>query len=326
MNKENSKTLQENVEKNAEKDNEEKKVKKLKKENKEEKAEEKVEEKITKQIEPKIGKIRNGRMVYKGGPVPTFVPSYPGYTSIFVMIRDKVENNEYGALSPYSIRVPVPGYPDGVIHENYWQFLKVYPIVYQIDQTASRSDKRIVWRYHTENHLKPKTKNPTKPEDWELLGEWYNWNKKGFENQDYVRYPVGSHPRITSSCKFALAIKDDGTVDPNKRMGYVESRKKTYGKAYCENVMKHSHFDQLKQRLMNGENLLIIEVDGPHEESAEYYKEKYGWELDKIDNGTIEATKENLKVLINDTKHPFGHGYCLSMALHGQDIIDYVSE
>jgi hypothetical protein len=294
-------------------------MKASKKENKE------IVEKIPKQMDVPIGKIRNGRMVYKAGPVPVFVPSFPGFTSIFVMIRDDPAKNEYGALSPYFIRVPVPGYPQGVIHENYWQFLKVYPKVNKIDQTASTNDPKIVWRYHTEQHLKPKTENPGSPEDWEILPEWYNWNKKGFENQDYVRFPVGSHPKMRSSCVFSLGISENGVIDPEKRMGYVESRKKTYGKAYCENVVKHPLFAQLKQRLLDGENLLIIEVDGPHEESANYYNQKYGWELNKIQNGTIEATPENLKVLINDEKHPFGHGYCLSMALQGKDVIKFVS-
>lgn len=283
-------------------------------------------ENIPKQINTKIGKIRNGRIIYKNGPVPVFVPSFPEYTSIFVMIRDDPSKNEYGALSPYFIRVPVQGYPRGVIHENYWQFLKVYPKVNKIEQPASSNDPKIVWKYHSEQHLKQKIDNPQTPYDWDLLPEWYNWNKKGFENQNYVRFPVGSHPKMRSSCKFSLGLLDDGTIDLSKRMGYIESRKKTYCKAYCENVIKHHLFDQLKQKLIGGENLLIIEVDGPHEESADYYKQNYGWEINKIKNGTIEATPENLKILINDNKHPFGHGFCLSMALLGQDVIKYVSE
>lgn len=31
-------------------------------------------------------------------------------------------------------------------------------------------------------------------------------------------------------------------------------------------------------------------------------------------------TKENISIMLNDTKHPFGHGYCLAMALLDKDI------
>lgn len=34
-----------------------------------------------------------------------------------------------------------------------------------------------------------------------------------------------------------------------------------------------------------------------------------------IQNHTMLATKENLNIMIDDIKHPFGHGYCLAMAL-----------
>lgn len=43
--------------------------------------------------------------------------------------------------------------------------------------------------------------------------------------------------------------------------------------------------------------------------------------LNTIENGTIEANIDTLKMLLNDTRHPFGHGYCLSMALLGNDAI-----
>jgi len=38
---------------------------------------------------------------------------------------------------------------------------------------------------------------------------------------------------------------------------------------------------------------------------------------DFIVNFTIEVNHENMQILINDTKYPFGHGYCLAMELLG---------
>ena len=76
----------------------------------------------------------------------------------------------------------------------------------------------------------------------------------------------------------------------------------------------------LKNRLINGENLLIIEVDGPHQESLDYYKEKYEVGDDFIQKNTMLANDENINIMLNDTKHPFGHGYCLAMTLLDKDI------
>ena len=64
---------------------------------------------------------------------------------------------------------------------------------------------------------------------------------------------------------------------------------------------------------------MIIEVDGPHQESLNYYKHTYGVSEDFIDKNTISVNENNMKIMLNDTKHPFGHGYCLAMALLDKD-------
>lgn len=51
-------------------------------------------------------------------------------------------------------------------------------------------------------------------------------------------------------------------------------------------------------------------MDGPHEEDLQYYK-----------NNTILATKDNLTIILNDSKCPFGHGYCLASILLNIDLI-----
>jgi hypothetical protein len=100
--------------------------------------------------------------------------------------------------------------------------------------------------------------------------------EKRVATQSWVRFPVGSNPVERAKCQFSLTLKDNGTVDYTRKLDYVQSRKETYGKVYCENVKRHSLFKELQRRLDAGENLLIIEVDGPHQESLSYYKEKYG--------------------------------------------------
>lgn len=96
---------------------------------------------------------------------------------------------------------------------------------------------------------------------------------------------------------------------------YIEARKKIYMSTYRELAKKENKFLELKNKLNNGESLLIIEVDGPHQESLDYYKEKYQVPDDFIKNGTMLATIDNLNIMLNDDKYPFGHGYCLAAEL-----------
>jgi hypothetical protein len=85
-------------------------------------------------------------------------------------------------------------------------------------------------------------------------------------------------------------------------------------------VVKQPDFKKLLKKLKSGINLLIIEVDGPHEDHLNYYKEKYGVADDFIQNNTILVTPDNMNIMLNDDKFPFGHGYCLAMAL--SDVLD----
>jgi hypothetical protein len=98
---------------------------------------------------------------------------------------------------------------------------------------------------------------------------------------------------------------------------YIESRKALYLPKYIECLENQPKFVKLQKMLERKENLLIIEVDGPHQEDLEYYKSKYEVDENFIENNTMLATEENLKIMLNDAKHPFGHGYCLAWALQG---------
>jgi len=123
-----------------------------------------------------------------------------------------------------------------------------------------------------------------------------------------IRYPVGYNHR--SKCLFA--IKDLNNPVP---LDYVQSRIQIYLPLYVELVRKEAQYTELLNKVRRGENILIIEVDGPHQESLDYYKEKYNIGDDFIQNKTMLCTKENLNIMLYDTKHAFGHGYCLAVAL-----------
>uniref|UniRef100_A0A6C0EED9 Uncharacterized protein n=1 Tax=viral metagenome TaxID=1070528 RepID=A0A6C0EED9_9ZZZZ len=247
-----------------------------------------------------IGKVRVGRRIYKYGG-SFYQPTIEGFTNIIVMIKNDPNKSEYGALSPYSIKVPLNGFLEGVIHENYWQFLKVYEQVPPISVPFSTNNSAIAWVHEGCTCIN---------KDGNITSEWHDWRERGFSSKNYIRFP-----KDRASCKFSLEIKKDGTIDIENRLTYVQSCKKTYAAKYCENVNKHPLFTQLKERLLNGENLLIIEVDGPHQESLQYYIDKYNVEKNFITDNSIEVTFENMKILIEDTKHAFGHDYCLGIEL-----------
>ena len=73
--------------------------------------------------------------------------------------------------------------------------------------------------------------------------------------------------------------------------------------------------------LQQGTNLLIIEVDGPHGDDLAYYQQRYRGVVDAlwIQNNTILVNQANIEIMLNDPRHPFGHGYCLAMTLLGQE-------
>ncbi len=246
------------------------------------------------------GKIRVGKCIYKPGGYSH--PVFAGFAPCPVLTK----SSKYGSLGPYLLKND-----KGEIMENIWQFSKVYETVPDSCQRYSRYDQTIIWHHSSEKHA------VVTDEEVTMEPAYFTWREKGFKCKYPVRYPVGYHGR--HKCIFALANKNDGTVDLTP-LDYIESRKGIYVPIYTELVKKEQQFKQLQRRLENGENLLIIDIDGPHQESLEYYKKKYNVRNDFIVNDTILITEENLNIMVNDEKHPFGHGYCLAAALLGQKI------
>jgi len=225
------------------------------------------------------------------------LPVYEGFTPIVIMTY--CHSNEYYTLGPYALKDD-----KGRIMENVWQFSKIYEHVPETTQHYSTWNKTVVWSYHKEQHI---------DENGNILPAYWEWRKLGMNREYHVRYPVGKDHM--SKCIYA--IPEDNL---SQKLDYVDSRRKIYIPVYCQLAKKEQTcFPELQERLKNGENLLIIEVDGPRAQSLEYYKDKYFVSDNFIENDTMLATKENLTIMAFDTKHPFGHGYCLAMALLGID-------
>jgi hypothetical protein len=255
--------------------------------------------------------IRVGRCIYDRSGKRTD-PEYPGYTPILCLTK----STPYGDLGPYVLKTP-----EGQIMENIWQFSKIYDSIPRSIQRYSRYDNRVIWNWPNDTFTDIAVDGTKfiKPNYW-------NWRNTGMNATMPIRYPVGFSKEARSSCIGALNMPANWSTNEYTRLDdlvvldYIESRKQIYLPLYCSLVKSRPKFKQLKKRLEHGENLLIIEVDVAYQESLPYYKQKYGVSDDFIVNNTMEVNEESIKIMLNDTKHPFGHGYCLSMALLDKDI------
>lgn len=253
--------------------------------------------------------IRVGRCKYDSSG-RKIDPTYNNFENIVVVMKS---HSIYYPLSPYYL---VDN--KGRNMENYWQFSKVYKTVPKTEQKKSRYDSTIIWSHPSETHI-----DVINGQD-KINDKYKNWREKGMRCTEPIRYPVGYNNRHT--CIGALPYKIDingnelDEINDEKYLTYIEARKCIYVKKYCELVKKEPLFNMLKQKLANGINLLIIDVDGPHQESLPYYQTKYNVNCDFIQKDTVLINKTSIDILLNDSKHPFGHGYCLAMALLDKDV------
>ncbi len=234
--------------------------------------------------------IRVGRCTYDANNKIIY-PSFDGFTPIIVMMKS---HSKYYELSPYELKNS-----KNQIMENLWQNQKVYETIPKSKQFYPRNNKIVIWDHPAEVHV---------DKGGNLTPEYWAWREKLANNSYPVRYPVGFNWRH----KCLYAISDE---DLTKKLDYIDARKQIYMPLYISMAKQTKMFGELKNRMKSGENLLIIEVDGPHQESLQYYMEKYGVDNQFIQNGTMLATNQNLDIMLNDDKHPFGHGFCLCHAL-----------
>ncbi|MBS0627729.1 MAG: hypothetical protein JSS09_05915, partial [Verrucomicrobia bacterium] len=110
-------------------------------------------------------------------------------------------------------------------------------------------------------------------------------------------------------CLFSL--KDENS-DP---IGLLEARKEIYNGTYFKLAKEQPIYRKLEDMLEDGKNLLIMEVDGPQEQSLNYYQQKYNVPDDWITNKSIDINESNMNILLNDGRHSFGHGFCLASSL-----------
>ena len=128
-------------------------------------------------------------------------------------------------------------------------------------------------------------------------------------------------PRL-SNIEVDVAIwQDEHDTDPQAvsdspcLLPYVAARKRIYLPLFLKLVKTQSQFSELCRLVESGKNILIIEVDGPHQESLPYYQSTYDVPQDFIQDDTIVADPAYMDIMLNDEKYAFGHGYCLALAI-----------
>ena len=240
--------------------------------------------------------IRVGRCAYDKAGRRVDPPVPEGFVSVVVLMKS---HSKWGVLGPYELRDA-----RGRILENVWQFSKVYSSVPASRQVKSRYDSTVIWDHPAETHVDATT--------GALLPAYARWRTKGMHAPTAVRYPVGFSAR--HACLYSLT--DTGVAAAgHPQLDYIQARKHIYAPMYQELVRAQPLFRELVAMVARGVNVLIVEVDGPHQESLAHYQATYGVDESFIQGSSMAATAENLDIMLNDALHPYGHGYCLARAL-----------
>ena len=262
-----------------------------------------------------IGKIRVGRILHNRQKGKKMFAVTDGYTNIVVTSHNKSKLGH--SLSPYILADE-----KGRLMENIWQFSKIYPQVAQQKQKTWTHDAEV----HVLNYKKLGYLDQSK-----ITPDYWKWRAKGINHKHPVRYPNGYGGKEKCICALwsaknnILAELDDieDEYAEMEQLDYIEARKRIYVPLYIKLAKQNAEFAELRKKLENGENLQILDVDGPDDTiyekngkiPAPYDTMTQGIHGVTSEVGSIEITEENIKLLLNDPTQPFGHGYCLAVTL-----------
>lgn len=229
--------------------------------------------------------------------VAKYVPGKPPVVMkdfVSVLIHTASTSSPLGAaLSPYVLRNE-----QGCLLENIWQFSKFYPRVTAQNIPLGRfHPETVIWKHPAEVH---------RSDDGEPNEAYWKWRVKGMQNSHAVRYPNGFDGRHMCIC----------TIWPDRerpeRLSYIEARKRVYCEEYRRLAPRTASFKKLCSLLDEGKNLLLIEVDGP-DPSLKF--EPYN-RLSR-DLPGLMMDEQTTRMLLEDTRKPFGHGYTIAALLLG---------
>lgn len=230
--------------------------------------------------------------------------SLENYETINVL---KWNNSKWKNLCPYFLKTDgeeMSFNSGGILFENFYQGSKVYNIVYENEVYPSKyyinNPNYLWWKYEPEtpsgdvifqnNNL-----------NYDL---YFRWRNSIWECKNPIRYPNKIHRR--KNTQFALCIDKEGN---EQRFDYISTRKELYLKEYIRLIKKLPEYTSLLDKLKNGKNIMICEVDVP----AKNKKGIFGQDCDE--NDICYMSIEKLELLLNDPSEAFGHGLCLAYSL-----------
>lgn len=141
-------------------------------------------------------------------------------------------------LSPFEIG-PVVFQEDGVmkqspIFENFWQSAKAWQ---HVDKQNGKN-----WKWPADVHIGPDG-NPNQA--------WYKWHNALLSHNLPVRRPNGKIAPLYAWWK-------------GQKLGIVEARKQIYIPYLQQLYRAHRVYQQLLTEVRNGQNIILLEPDGPH--------------------------------------------------------------
>ena len=192
-------------------------------------------------------------------------------------------NNEI--LNREMLSTPV----DSLLFENYWQYGKIFKDLNHLDEKNNTTEKWEKFRNAGYKHVKGyRHPNGTKTDKVDYT---YKKGDKTFNKWKY----------LTACCSQYYNINGDKEV-----LDYIKSRKRVYVPVYASMVKDTEFFNLLKKQVDDGQDILILDFDGPR--NIDY----------------LEVKVDMLKEKINDTSAPFGHGYVIAGLLAGIEPYNYI--
>jgi hypothetical protein len=190
-------------------------------------------------------------------------PKLDGYTNIQVCSNVK-RGKEVSpmCLGPITEHLEVDKHgkllPPAVLFENFWQGIKCF--TFELDEKTST-----------------------------ILPIYFDRREKNFSDTKPHRRVYPKKVLIEKKAKVEFSYFN------GKRYGWVEARKLIYCPMYAEMVTKTRYFKELKYRLEQGENLLIIGYDG----------------------FSFDPERDDAKAHLEDTSKSVGHEFVICCLLAG---------
>lgn len=139
-----------------------------------------------------------------------------------------------------------------------------------------------------------------------LLASWYTWQQEGFQQKSANR-----HPRPGQKPLYLLY--------QGQKHDLLSARRNVYLLFYQRLARATPVYKKLLARLKNGENLLLIEPDGPN---RLLFPAGLPVTRDRLEKLLVVTTQGELHTLLGidpppdpQRYFPFGHGYALALAL-----------